>query len=80
MSTSKFIIVSHWGYSSKCPENTFPSFDLSIQKGCNHIEFDLQLTKDKIPIVIPFGVCGVTVDCPLEVDRIMNENFDWYNG
>ena len=52
MNTSKFIIVSHRGYSSKCPENTFSSFDLSIQKGCNHIEFDLQLTKDKIPIVI----------------------------
>ncbi len=52
MNNSNFIIVSHRGYSSKCPENTFASFDLSMQNGFNHIEFDLQLTKDGIPIVI----------------------------
>ena len=52
MNNSDFIIVSHRGYSSKSPENTFASFDLSMQNGFNHIEFDLQLTKDKIPIVI----------------------------
>jgi len=52
MDNSNFIIVSHRGYSSKSPENTFASFDLSRQNGFNHIEFDLQLTKDKIPIVI----------------------------
>lgn len=52
MDNLNFIIVSHRGYSSKSPENTFASFDLSMQNGFNHIEFDLQLTKDKIPIVI----------------------------
>ena len=51
MNTSKFIIVSHRGYSNV----------------------------DQVIEIIPFGVRGVTVDWPLEVDRIMNKKFDWYH-
>jgi len=45
-------IVAHRGLSSKAPENTYYSFDLAIARGVNHIEFDVQLTKDKEIVII----------------------------
>ena len=47
-----FTIVAHRGFSEKLPENTFPSFDLAIRLGFHNFEFDVQLTKDKIPVII----------------------------
>ena len=44
-------IIAHRGYSDKAPENTIASFDLAVDKGFNIFEFDIQLTKDSIPIV-----------------------------
>ena len=44
-------IIAHRGYSDLAPENTLPSFDLAIEKGFNIFELDIQLTKDKVPIV-----------------------------
>ena len=48
----KFNIIAHRGFSEKSPENTFPSFDLAIESGFYNFEFDVQLTKDKIPVII----------------------------
>ena len=45
-------LIAHRGFSSKAPENTFASFDMAIKNGFNIIELDVQLTKDKIPIII----------------------------
>ena len=48
----KFTIIAHRGFSEKSPENTFPAFDLAIKHGFHNFEFDVQLTKDKVPVVI----------------------------
>ena len=45
-------LIAHRGFSSKAPENTFASFDMAIKNGFNIIELDVQLTKDKVPIII----------------------------
>ena len=45
-------IVAHRGLSSKAPENTYHSFDLAFSKGINHVEFDVQLTKDNKVVII----------------------------
>ena len=45
-------LIAHRGFSSKAPENTFASFDMAIENGFNIIELDVQLTKDKVPIII----------------------------
>ncbi|MBM01243.1 MAG: hypothetical protein CL762_00775 [Chloroflexi bacterium] len=45
-------LIAHRGFSSKSPENTFASFDMAIENGFNIIELDVQLTKDKIPVII----------------------------
>ena len=56
-------IIAHRGYSDKAPENTIASFDLAIDKGFNIFEFDIQLTKDSIPIVFHDydleRICGI---------------------
>jgi len=44
-------IIAHRGYSDLAPENTVASFDLAIKKGFNIFELDVQLTKDKVPII-----------------------------
>jgi len=44
-------LIAHRGYSDLAPENTYSSFDLAISKGFKIFELDVQLTKDKIPII-----------------------------
>ena len=51
MFNNEFNLIAHRGYSEKSPENTIHSFDLALEKGFYNFEFDVQLTKDKIPIV-----------------------------
>lgn len=46
----KHLLVAHRGYRALYPENTMLSFKKSIGK-CDFIEFDIQFTKDDIPIV-----------------------------
>lgn len=57
-------IISHRGFSSKAPENTFSSFDMAISSGFNIIEFDVQLTKDLVPVIMHDE----------EIDRTTNSN------
>lgn len=46
------IIIGHRGASGYAPENTFSAFQLAHEMGSHGIEFDVQLTKDGIPLVI----------------------------
>jgi glycerophosphoryl diester phosphodiesterase len=48
----EFNIIAHRGFSELSPENTFPAFDLAISSGFHNFEFDVQLTKDHVPVVI----------------------------
>jgi glycerophosphoryl diester phosphodiesterase len=45
-------IIAHRGASKYAPENTMPAFELAYQMDADGIETDVQLTKDKIPILI----------------------------
>ena len=45
-------IWAHRGASGHAPENTLTAFELAEDLGANGIELDVQLTKDKIPVVI----------------------------
>jgi len=44
--------IAHRGASSLAPENTFTAFDKAVEIGADGIEFDVQLSKDGIPVVI----------------------------
>ncbi|HZQ06566.1 MAG TPA: glycerophosphodiester phosphodiesterase family protein [Anaerolineae bacterium] len=46
------LILAHRGASAYAPENTIAAFLLARELGADGIELDVQLTKDKIPVVI----------------------------
>jgi glycerophosphoryl diester phosphodiesterase len=51
-STAPFTLIAHRGYSDLAPENTLAAFDLALERGYAHLELDVQLTSDGIPVVI----------------------------
>lgn len=46
------LIVGHRGACGHAPENTLKSFAKALEMGCQRVEFDIQLSKDKVPMVI----------------------------
>ena len=44
------MIVAHRGASYDAPENTLAAFELAAAQGADGIEFDIQLTRDGIPV------------------------------
>jgi glycerophosphoryl diester phosphodiesterase len=46
------LLIGHRGYPAKFPENTLASFEGAIQAGCDMIELDVTLTKDRKIVVI----------------------------
>ena len=44
--------IAHRGFSSHYPENTMLAFEQAIKAGCDGIEFDVHLTKDKQVVII----------------------------
>jgi len=55
---NQIIVAGHRGYKAKYPENTLLSFEKALETGVDMIEFDINLTRDRIPIIMH----DVTVD------------------
>ena len=57
------VVEGHRGFCAKYPENTMISFKAAIELGVDAIEFDVWLTKEKIPVIMHDGnayrTCGV---------------------
>jgi glycerophosphoryl diester phosphodiesterase len=49
---NRITLVAHRGYSSHAPENTLAAFSMAVAQGYKDIEFDVQLTKDNIPVIM----------------------------
>jgi glycerophosphoryl diester phosphodiesterase len=45
------ILVAHRGYSGRYPENTLLAYQAAYQHGARHMELDLQLTADRVPVL-----------------------------
>jgi glycerophosphoryl diester phosphodiesterase len=45
-------IIAHRGNAAEFPENTLQSLASAVELGVKHVEFDVQLTADKVPVVI----------------------------
>jgi glycerophosphoryl diester phosphodiesterase len=45
-------IVAHRGNAGEFPENTLPAIRSAIELGCRYVEFDVQIAKDGVPVVI----------------------------
>jgi glycerophosphoryl diester phosphodiesterase len=46
----KIEIIAHRGYSAIAPENTIPAFLAALQHGAHSVEFDVQLSADRVPV------------------------------
>ena len=46
------LILGHRGASAVAPENTLAAFSRAIQDGADGIEFDVRLSRDRVPVVI----------------------------
>lgn len=46
------LLIGHRGYPARYPENTLSAFEGAIQAGCDMIELDVTLTKDRQVVVI----------------------------
>ena len=44
-------IIAHRGYSKRYPENTLLAFKKAIEVGCDMIETDVRLSRDKVPLL-----------------------------
>ncbi len=45
-------LIAHRGYALRYPENTLESLEAAIEVGAGYIEFDVQLTKDGVPVLM----------------------------
>lgn len=69
------LILAHRGASAYAPENTIAAFRLARELGADGIELDVQLTRDKVPIVIHDDTVDRTTDghgrvCDLTIAEI----------
>jgi glycerophosphoryl diester phosphodiesterase len=46
------LIIGHRGAGGIAPENTMASFRAGLESGADMLEFDVRLTKDRVPVVI----------------------------
>lgn len=46
------ILIAHRGYAKRYPENTLIAIQAALEAGVNYVEFDVQFTKDGIPVVL----------------------------
>ncbi len=46
------LIIGHRGASAHAPENTLAAFQMAVDVGADGVEFDVQLAKDGVPMVI----------------------------
>lgn len=55
------LVVAHKGASGLAPENTMAAFELALSTGADSIELDVQLSRDRVPVVIHDSDLGRTV-------------------
>ena len=49
---SRPMLIGHRGYPARFPENTLAAFSGAIEAGCDMIELDVTLTRDRRVVVI----------------------------
>lgn len=64
------LILAHRGASAYAPENTLAAFHLARELGADGIEFDVQLSRDGIPVIIHDDTVDRTTDGNGRVSRL----------
>jgi glycerophosphoryl diester phosphodiesterase len=63
-----FTVFAHRGLPTEAPENTLASMKAAKKRGATHIEFDVRLTKDNVPIIFHDDSLERTTNGKGEVD------------
>lgn len=79
------LIGAHRGDPARAPENTIPSFLSALENGAELIEFDVQLTRDRVPVVIHDEWVDRTSNghgrvCELTLKELKRFDFGGYKG
>ena len=74
------LIIGHRGAAASLPENTMESFRLAFEQGAPMIEFDVHLSKDKIPVIIHDAKLERTTDGKGYVCRFSAEELQKWNA
>lgn len=78
--TSTTKILGHRGWSARYPENTCLAFERALQLGIQGIEFDVQLTKDGVPVIIHDPTVDRTTDGTGRVSALTVEDLRRFNA
>ena len=79
------LIIGHRGASAHAPENTLAAFQAAIDAGADGIEFDVQIAKDGVPVVIHDATLELTASRPESVAELTSAQLgmidvgSWYN-
>lgn len=60
-------LVAHRGYAAKYPENTLPAYRAALQAGIRWLECDVQLAKDRVPVLLHDATLQRTANDPRSV-------------
>jgi glycerophosphoryl diester phosphodiesterase len=63
------LIIGHRGASAVAPENTLAAFSRALDDGADGIEFDVRLSRDRVPVVIHDASLKRTA----QIDRLVEE-------
>lgn len=63
-------IVAHRGNAGEFPENTLQALASAVELGIEHLEFDVQLTSDKVPVVLHDSTLDRVADRPDSVHEL----------
>ncbi len=63
----EILIEGHRGYCAVYPENTMISYEGAMDLGVDAVEFDIRLTKDKIPVLMHDSNAKRTCDVDVEI-------------
>ncbi|WP_166245096.1 glycerophosphodiester phosphodiesterase [Paenibacillus turpanensis] len=67
--------LAHRGYPLQQPENTMAGFQAALELGFTHLELDVQLTRDGVPVVIHDPTVNRTTNGQGEVRSFTLEEF-----
>jgi glycerophosphoryl diester phosphodiesterase len=63
------LIIGHRGASAVAPENTLAAFSRALKDGADGVEFDVRLSRDRVPVVIH----DATLKRTANMDRLVEE-------
>ena len=67
------VVEGHRGYCAVFPENTMISYEAAMDLGVDAVEFDIRLTKDKVPVLMHDGNAKRTCDVDVNIDELTLE-------